>query len=152
MEFCCKFPDFRKSLSNSLTSPGFPGQWQPNPVWRNRPQPADNDPRSRPIIANYVDGGARDGAKLHFAEKPMKLSENKENENPLLAAQTTARRKGNPTIEKGILKAKSPGKNLETREGQTNSKPKEDYRSALQPTIIVSRKRREVEQKTVAVI
>ena len=51
---------------------------------------------------------------------------------------------------KRILKAKSPGK--KTREGQTNSKSKEDYRSALQLPIIVSRKRREVEQKTVVVI
>ena len=42
----------------------------------------------------------------------MKLSENKENEKPLLAAQTTARRKGNCDTEKRILKAKSPGKKL----------------------------------------
>ena len=52
------------------------------------------------------------GAKLHFAEKQMKLSENKENGKPLLAARTTARRKGNRDMEKRILKAKSPGKKL----------------------------------------
>ena len=56
-----------------------------------------------------MDRGDRSGAKLHFAEKQMKLSENKENEKPLLAA---ARRKRNPNLEKGILKAKSPGKKL----------------------------------------
>ena len=32
-------------------------------VWRNRPQPARDDPRPGPIIANHVDRGARDGAK-----------------------------------------------------------------------------------------
>ena len=28
-DFLGKFPDFQRSLSNSLTFPGFPGQWQP---------------------------------------------------------------------------------------------------------------------------
>ena len=53
----------------------------------------------------------RDEAKLHFAKKQMKLTENKENGKPVLAARTTARtgrRKGNPNMEK----AKSPGKKL----------------------------------------
>ena len=53
-----------------------------------------------PIITNHVDRGDRNGAKLHFAEKQMKLSENKENEKPLLAARNTARRKGNPSMKK----------------------------------------------------
>ena len=56
--------------------------------------------------------GDRNGAKLHFAEKQMKLSENKENEKPLLTARTTARRKRNRDSEKRILEAKSPGKKL----------------------------------------
>ena len=43
----------------------------------------------------------RDEAKLHFAKKQMKLTENKENGKPVLAARTTARRKGNPNMEKG---------------------------------------------------
>ena len=55
-----------------------------------------------------MDRSDRDGAKLHFTEKQMKLTENKENGKPVLAARTTARRKGNPNIEK----AKSPGKKL----------------------------------------
>ena len=42
----------------------------------------------------------------------MKLTENKENEKPVLAALTTARRKGNLNMEKRILQAKSPGKKL----------------------------------------
>ena len=50
--------------------------------------------------------------KLHFAEKQIKLTENKENKKQVLAARTTARRKGNPNMEKRILKAKSPGKEL----------------------------------------
>ena len=54
----------------------------------------------------------RDGAKLHFAEKQMKLTKNKENEKPVLAAQATARRKGNPNMGKRILKTKCPGKKL----------------------------------------
>ena len=58
-----------------------------------------------------MDRGARDGAKLYVAEKPMQLSENK-GENPLLTARTTARRRGNPNTGKRILKAKSPGKKL----------------------------------------
>ena len=29
LEFCRKFPGFQRSLSNSPTFPGFPGQWQP---------------------------------------------------------------------------------------------------------------------------
>ena len=48
-----------------------------------------------------MDCGNRDGAKLHFAEKQMKLTENKENGKPVLAAGTTARRKGNANMEKG---------------------------------------------------
>ena len=43
----------------------------------------------------------RDEAKLHFAKKQMKLTENKENGKPVLAARTTARRKDNPNMEKG---------------------------------------------------
>ena len=69
-------------------------------VWRNEPQLAHSDPKPRPIIANVVDRSDHDGAKLHFAEKQMKLTENKENEKPVLAARTTARRKGNPKMEK----------------------------------------------------
>ena len=76
----------------------------------NQPQLAHSDPKPRPIIANVVDRGDRDGAKLHFAEKQMELTENKENEKPVLAARTTVRRKGNPNMEKRILKAKSPSK------------------------------------------
>ena len=45
-------------------------------------------------------------------KKQMKLTKNKENEKPVLAARTTARRKGNPNMGKRILKAKSPGKKL----------------------------------------
>ena len=74
-------------------------------VWRNQPQLAHSDPKPRPITANVVDRGDRDGEKL-------KLTENKENEKLVLAARTTARRKGNPNMEKRILKAKSPGKKL----------------------------------------
>ena len=61
-----------------------------------------------------MDRSDRDGAKLLFAEKQMKLklTESKENEKPVLSACTTARRKGNPDMEKRILKAKSPGKKL----------------------------------------
>ena len=81
-------------------------------IWRNQPQLAYSDPKTRPIIANVMDRGDSDGAKLHFAEKQMKLTENKENEKPVLAAQTTARREGNPHMEKRILKVKSPGKKL----------------------------------------
>ena len=51
-------------------------------VWRNQPQPAHSDPKPRPIIANVMDRGDCDGAKLHFPEKQMKLTENKENEKP----------------------------------------------------------------------
>ena len=70
--------------------------------------------RCRPIIANVVDCGdhVRNGAKLHFAEKQIKLTENKENEKPVLPAQTTARRKGNLTWKRLSLLAR----NLETRE------------------------------------
>ena len=49
-----------------------------------------------------------DEAKLHFAKKQMKLTENKENGKPVLAARTTARRKGNPNMKK----AKSSDKKL----------------------------------------
>ena len=77
-----------------------------------RPQPAHDDPKPGPIIANHVDQGDRNGAKLHFAEKQIKLSVNKENEKPLLVPRTTARRKGSRNMEKRILKAKSPGKKL----------------------------------------
>ena len=38
-------------------------------VWRNQPQLAHSDPKPRPIIANVVDRGDCDGAKLHFAMK-----------------------------------------------------------------------------------
>ena len=69
-------------------------------VWRNQPQLAHSDPNPRPIIANVVDHGDCDGAKLHFAEKQMKLTKNKENKKPVLAARTTVRRKGNPNMEK----------------------------------------------------
>ena len=55
-------------------------------------QLAHSDPKPRPIIANVVDHGDCDEAKLHFAEKQMKLMENKENEKSVLAARTTARR------------------------------------------------------------
>ena len=96
-------------------------------VWRNQPQLAHSDPQARPIIANVVDRGDLDGAKLHFAERQIKLTKNKENEKPVLAAQTTARRKGNPNMEKRILKAKSPGKKLGYQRRLTNSKQKEDY-------------------------
>ena len=65
-----------------------------------RPQPAHNEPKPRPIIANHVDHGDRNGAKLHFAGKQMKLSVNKENEKPLLAPRTTARRKRSRNMEK----------------------------------------------------
>ena len=68
-------------------------------VWRNQPQLAHSNPKPGPIIANVVDRGDHDGAKLHFAEKQMKLTENKENEKPVLAARTTARRKRNPNME-----------------------------------------------------
>ena len=68
-------------------------------VWRNQPQLAHSDPKPRPIIANVVDRGDLHRAKLHFAEKQMKLTENKENEKPVLAARTTPRRKGNPNME-----------------------------------------------------
>ena len=71
-----------------------------------------------------MDRGDRNGSKLHFAEKQMMLSENKENEKPLLAARTTARRKGNPSMEKSILKAKSPGKKLRDQRGLNQFKAK----------------------------
>ena len=72
-------------------------------VWRNQPQLAHSNPKPRPIIANVVDQGDRDGAKLHFAEKQIKLTENKENQKPVLASRTTARRKRNPNMGKRIL-------------------------------------------------
>ena len=65
-----------------------------------RPQPAHDDPKPRPIIANHVDRGDRNRAKLHFIEKQIKLSVNKENDNPLPAPRTTARRKGSHNMEK----------------------------------------------------
>ena len=77
-----------------------------------RHQPAHDDPKPGPIIANHVDQGDRNEAILHFAEKQIKLSVNKENEKPLLAPRTTAGRKGSRNMEKRILKAKSPGKKL----------------------------------------
>ena len=61
----------------------------------------DLKPRCRPIIANVVARCDLDGAQLHFAEKQMKLTENKENGIPGLAARTTDRRKGNPNMERG---------------------------------------------------
>ena len=69
-------------------------------VWRNRPQQAHDDPRPRPITANHVDRGAHDGAKLHVAKRLMQLSKNKEHKNPLHAARTAARRRGNPNMGK----------------------------------------------------
>ena len=101
-------------------------------VWRNQPQLAHSDPKPRLIIANVLDRGDRDGAKLHFAKKQMKQTENKKNEKPVLTARTTARRKRNPDMEKRILKAKSPGKKLR------------DQRRLNQFKVIVSEKRREV--------
>ena len=86
-------------------------------VWRNQRQLAHSYPKPRPIIANVVDHGDRDGTKLHFAEKQIKLTENKEHEKPPPAARTTARRKGNPDMEKRIIKANLLARNLETREG-----------------------------------
>ena len=85
---------------------------------------SDPKPIPRPIIANHLDRCDIDGAKLHFAEKQMKLTESEENEKPLLAARTTARRKGNPNMEKRILKAKSPGKKFrdQRRLNQFNAK------------------------------
>ena len=50
--------------------------------------------------------------KCILLKKQMKLTKNKENKKPVLAARTTARRKGNPNMEKGIIKAKPPGKKL----------------------------------------
>ena len=85
-------------------------------VWRNQPQLAHSDPKPRPIIANVVDRGDRDGAKLHCAERQMKLTENNENEKPVLAARTTARRKGNPDMEKESQRLSLLARNLETRE------------------------------------
>ena len=91
-----------------------------------------------------------DGAKLHFSEKQMKLTENEENEKPVLAAHTTARGKGTPDMEK-ILKTESPGKKLRD---QKKVKPIQSQKKtidscALQAPIIVSWKRREEQQKTV---
>ena len=97
-------------------------------VWRNQPQLAHGDPKPRPIIANVMDRGDRDGAKLHFAEKQMKLTKNKENEKPVFAARTTARRKGNPNMEKRILKAKSLGKKLRDQRRLNQFKAKRRYR------------------------
>ena len=71
---------------------------------------------TQPIIANHVDRGARDEAKLYIAEKTMKLAENKGNENLLLAAWTTARTKGNPHTEKESCRPSLLARNLETRE------------------------------------
>ena len=88
-----------------------------------------SDPKPRPIIANVVDRGDREGAKLHFAKRQIRLTEKNENESQVLAARTTARRKGNPNMGKRILKAKSPGKKLrDQRRLSQFSKPKEDYR------------------------
>ena len=61
---------------------------------------AHSDPKPRFIIANVMDHGDCDGAKLNFAEKQMKLTKNKENEKSVLAARTTARRQGNPNMQK----------------------------------------------------
>ena len=52
------------------------------------------------LQTSWIVVAVHDGAKLHFAEKQMKLTENEENEKSVLAAQTTARRKGNPNMEK----------------------------------------------------
>ena len=74
-----------------------------------------------------MDRGDRDGAKLHFAEKQMKLTDNKDNEKPVLAAQTTVRRKGNPNMEKRVINSKSPDKNLRDQRRLNQLKAKEDY-------------------------
>ena len=76
------------------------------------PQPAHDDPKPRPIIANLMDRGDRNGAKLHFAKNQMKLSVNKENEKPFLAPRTTARRKGSRNMKQRILYSTSPGKKI----------------------------------------
>ena len=91
-----------------------------------------------------MDRGDLDGAKLHFAEKQMKLTENKENGKPVLAARTTAK-----TEILTWKKAKSPGKKLKRPEKvkpiQSQNWQKKTIDSwALQAPIIVSRKRREV--------
>ena len=79
-----------------------------------------------------MDRGDRDGAKLHFAEKQIQLTKNKENRKPVLAAWTTAR-KGNPNMER----AKSPDK----KPIQSQKKTIDSW--ALQTPIIVCRKGRE---------
>ena len=60
---------------------------------------SDSKPRCRPIIENVVDCGDR--VLDEAAKKQLKLTENKENGKPVLAARTTARRKGNSNIQKG---------------------------------------------------
>ena len=65
-----------------------------------RPQPAHDDPKPGPVILNHVDRSDRNGAKLHFTKKQMKLSVNKENEKPRIAPRTAARRKGSCKMEK----------------------------------------------------
>ena len=97
-----------------------------------------------------MDLGDRNGAKLHFSEKQMKLSENKENEKPLLAARTTARRKGNPFMEKRILKDKSPGKKFRDQGRLNQFKAKRRLSFPFAATDNCKPKRRGVEQKTVA--
>ena len=64
-----------------------------------------------------------------LAERNLKLSKNKENETPLLAAQTTARRKGNRDMEKRIFKAKSPGKKLNS--DQRRFKPSQSQKKTI---------------------
>ena len=86
-------------------------------VWRNQRQLAHSEPKPKPIIVNVMDRGDHDGARLHFAEKQIKLTENKENEKPVLAARTIVRRKGNPNMEKEFLRLSLLARNLETREG-----------------------------------
>ena len=76
-------------------------------VWRN--QHTVTQSLGLLLQISWITVTVHDGAKLHFARKQMKLTENKENEKPVLAARTTARRKENPNMEKRILKTKSPG-------------------------------------------
>ena len=102
-------------IPEQLLNPRQPRSGQSQMDAHSKHQVAHSDPKpiGRPIIVNVMDRGDHDGAKLHFAEKQMKLTENKENGKPVLAARTTARRKGNPNMEK----VQSPCKKPETREG-----------------------------------
>ena len=54
LEICCKFPDFQRSLPNSLTFPGFPGQWQPCMTYKHCTSKSSPKPSLSNIYCVYI--------------------------------------------------------------------------------------------------